>query len=248
MVRGFSRFVLFLFLGLLRAPTRNSPERVRDTIWTFPEKSGKHPGLETPRFSFSQLKRMVNPRASRGIPESHTPILHAQSKRHQGRSVDSNLIPFSGAKARFGSVRLRFGGGTVRAVLVFGSGGSSTKKFFFLCSLTGSDGSGSGFGSWKTVPAVPVPLSVSGKMVPTVPVSGSGSVPQPPCIFRSQRRTPKPKKSHEQHQIISERFEGTTQYNKGFEANHTRKFTRKFGEILVAKVLWSAFKRQRFPE
>ena len=56
MVRGFSRFVLFLFLGLLRAPTRNSPERVRDTIWTCPEKSGKHPGLETPRFSFSQLR------------------------------------------------------------------------------------------------------------------------------------------------------------------------------------------------
>ena len=27
---------------------RNSPERVRDTIWTFPEKSGKPPGLETP--------------------------------------------------------------------------------------------------------------------------------------------------------------------------------------------------------
>ena len=53
MVRGFSRFVLFLFLGLLRAPMRNSPERVRDTIWTFPEKSAKHPGLETPRFSFS---------------------------------------------------------------------------------------------------------------------------------------------------------------------------------------------------
>ena len=56
MVRGFFRFVLLLFLGLLRAPTRNSPERVRDTIWTFPEKSGKHPGLETPRFSFSQVK------------------------------------------------------------------------------------------------------------------------------------------------------------------------------------------------
>ena len=55
MVRGLSRFVLFLFLGLLRAPTRNSPDRVRDTIWTFPEKSGKHPGLETPRFSFSQI-------------------------------------------------------------------------------------------------------------------------------------------------------------------------------------------------
>ena len=53
-VRGFSRFVPFLFLGLLRAPTRNNPERVRDKNWTFPKKSGKHPGLETPRFSFSE--------------------------------------------------------------------------------------------------------------------------------------------------------------------------------------------------
>ena len=57
MVRGFSRIVLFLFLGLLRAPTRNSPERVRDTIWTFPEKSGKHPGLEPPRFSSGTKKK-----------------------------------------------------------------------------------------------------------------------------------------------------------------------------------------------
>ena len=35
-LRGFSRLVLFLLLCLLTAPTRNSPERVRDTIWTFP--------------------------------------------------------------------------------------------------------------------------------------------------------------------------------------------------------------------
>ena len=58
-----------------------------------------------------------------------------------------------------GSVRLRFGGGTVRAVPVFGSGGSSPKKGLplFQYNLTGKDGSG--FGSWKTVPAVPVPLS-----------------------------------------------------------------------------------------
>ena len=47
-------------------------------------------------------------------------------------------------------------------------------------SFTGKDGSGSGFGSWKMVPSVPVPLSVSGETVPTVPVSGSGSVPEPP--------------------------------------------------------------------
>ena len=39
----------------------------------------------------------------------------------------------------------------------------------FQYNLTGKDGSGSGFGSWKTVLAVPVPLSVSGKTVPTVP-------------------------------------------------------------------------------
>ena len=48
MVQGFSPFVPFLFLGLLRAPTRNSPERVRDTIWTFPEKRCETPGLDTP--------------------------------------------------------------------------------------------------------------------------------------------------------------------------------------------------------
>ena len=50
-------------------------------------------------------------------------------------------------------------------VPVFGSGGSSAKKVFLCFStfLTGKDGSGSGFGSWKTVPAVPVPLSVPGK-------------------------------------------------------------------------------------
>ena len=54
MVRDFPDLSFSSFLGLLRAPTRNSPERVRDTIWTVPEKSGKHPGLETPRFSFSQ--------------------------------------------------------------------------------------------------------------------------------------------------------------------------------------------------
>ena len=66
-VSGFSRFsrgsssdgpgifpIPFLFLGLLRAHTRNSPERVRDTIRTFSEESGNPPGLEIPGFGFSQ--------------------------------------------------------------------------------------------------------------------------------------------------------------------------------------------------
>ena len=52
----------------------------------------------------------------------------------------------------------------------------------FQYRITGKNGSGSGFGSWKTVPAVPVPVSVSGKKVPTVPVSGSGSLPERPCF------------------------------------------------------------------
>ena len=43
----------------------------------------------------------------------------------------------------------------------------------FQLQIHREDGSGSGFGSWKTVPAVPVPRSVPAKTVPTVPVSGS---------------------------------------------------------------------------
>ena len=53
----------------------------------------------------------------------------------------------------------------------------------FLCvsvQFHSEDGSGSGSGSWKTVPAVPVRRSVPAKTVPAVPVSGSGSVPGPP--------------------------------------------------------------------
>ena len=50
--------------------------------------------------------------------------------------------------------------------------------------LKGKDGSG--FGSWKTVPAVPVPLSFSAKTVPTVPVPGSGSVLSHPEFQKSK--------------------------------------------------------------
>ena len=74
------------------------------------------------------------------------------------------IVQCSG-RPRSGSVRLRFGGGTVRS-------GSGFRFRRFLCkkgfsasqhSPTRKDGSGSGFGSWKTVPAVPA--------------SGSSSVP-----------------------------------------------------------------------
>ena len=84
------------------------------------------------------------------------------------------------APVRFGSVTVRGWNGSSGSDFRFRQflqgGGFSV----FQYSSKGKDGSGSGFGSLKTVPAVPVPLSVSGKTVPTVPVSGSGSVPEPP--------------------------------------------------------------------
>ena len=85
-------------------------------------------------------------------------------------AVNSLLAEITG-RPRFGSVTVRDWNG---------SSGSGFRFRRFLCKkgfsvfqyfLTGKDGSG--FGSWKTVPAVPVPLSVSGKTVPTVPVPGS---------------------------------------------------------------------------
>ena len=96
---------------------------------------------------------------------------------------------FREAPVRFGSVMV---------CAWDGSSGSGFRFRWFLCkkgfsvfqySLIGKDGSGSGFGSWKTVPAVPVPLSVSGKTVPTIPVSGSGSVPEPPCHLDFPQKT-----------------------------------------------------------
>ena len=86
-----------------------------------------------------------------------------------------------------GSVRFGYGSGVERFERFrFSVPAVPLQKGFslFQYCLTGKEGSGSGFGSWKTVPAVPVPLSVSGKTVPTVPVPGSGSVPEPPWRLR----------------------------------------------------------------
>ena len=130
----------------------------------------------------------------------HNPSRGSLHNRPQGALKFGNVRPeccteFSRLTPRifsgyFREAPVRFG-----SVTVWGWNGSSgsgfrfrrflCKKGFsvFQCIFKGKDGSGSGFGSWKTVPAVPVPLSVSGKTVPTVLVSGSGSVPEPPCYF-----------------------------------------------------------------
>ena len=62
---------------------------------------------------------------------------------------------------------------TVRAVPVFGSDGSSGEKVL-------TERRSFGFGSWKAVPAVPVPRAVPGKTVPTVPIFSS--VLGPSCL------------------------------------------------------------------
>ena len=78
-VWGFSRIFPFLFLGLLTAPARNSPERVGKKIRTFPEKIRKPPGLETPRFSFSQrISRLQQRPAERG---------HVKERQKSSKSV-----------------------------------------------------------------------------------------------------------------------------------------------------------------
>ena len=89
------------------------------------------------------------------------------------------------APVRFGSVAVRGWNGSSGSGFRFRR--LLCKKRLFCVSVqfaTGKDSSGSGFASWKTVPAVPVPLPVSGRTVPTVPVPGSGtsgSVPESPC-------------------------------------------------------------------
>ena len=141
---------------------------------------------ENPPATKKKFQKTQKPRLSPKV-NARSPKVNARSPKVNARSLKVNVKYFQGileefkvfeiGRPRFGSVRLRFGDVAVQAVPVFGSGGSSTKMFFFSVfqySLTGKNGSGSGFGSWKTVPAVPVPLSVSGKTVPTVPVSGSG--------------------------------------------------------------------------
>ena len=148
------------FLVFLEKGTENPPKKQGFFIPTEPLKSLEKKGktLEKTRNS-SQGKKTRN-----------------SKKTRKGRTGQITRV----APVRFGSVT------------VWGWNGSSGSGFRFRRFL---EGGGfcvfqyrlaertvpvSGFGSWKTVPAVPVPSSVPGKTVPTVPVSGSGSVPGPP--------------------------------------------------------------------
>ena len=57
-----------------------------------------------------------------------------------------------------------------------------------------------------------------------------------------QKRTPKPRRiARTAPKNFLNNSRGLPVITQGFEANRTRKFTRKFGEIFVAKVLWGTF-------
>ena len=108
------------------------------------------------------------------------PDSHAAAQSHCDLcELGSYGLDFSGWP-RFGSVTVWGWNGSV-----WGWNGSSRSGFrcqrfskegvcVFQHSFTES------FRFLETVPAVPVPRSVPAKTVPTVPVSGSGSVPGPP--------------------------------------------------------------------
>ena len=64
----------------------------------------------------------------------------------------------------FFEIFLRFRARRALETPVNGGSGCKMGLSVFQYSFTGKDGSSSGSSSWKTVPAVPVPLSVSGKI------------------------------------------------------------------------------------
>ena len=65
-------------------------------------------------------------------------------------------------------------------------------------------------------------------------------------FFSRAKGTLKPTNRTNNAKEVSEQFEGSTQSNKGSEANRTRKFTRKFGKVFVAQVLWGTFSVPNF--
>ena len=139
-------------------------------VWAWPGR------LQLPRLPVIWLACWLGDRGSGPPPESQELQLSVGVCVTSLSHIFHIICNGQGAPVRFGSVTVRGWNG---------SSGSGFRFRRFLCekgfsafqySLKGKDGSG--FGSWKTVPTVPVPLSVSGRTVPTVPVSGSGSVPE----------------------------------------------------------------------
>ena len=110
------------------------------------------------RVLFSKTQQRKRPINLRKIP-AHRPGVPgtsgATNRVHRPVSQGLPVVYQRKKQGGPGSVRLRFGGGTVRAVPVFGSGGSSTKqqfnrkgrfRFRFRFLENGSGGSGSAFG------------------------------------------------------------------------------------------------------
>ena len=77
--QGLSWFVLFLFLGLWRGPTRNIPERVRDRIWNCPQDTGPPPH---PCLGFWENVGRVRDLLRAGLP-CHMPFIPSRSGASQ---------------------------------------------------------------------------------------------------------------------------------------------------------------------
>ena len=141
------------------------------TLQKFPSRNSP-PKVHLPKFNPEIGSKIhIAPLQGRLADEIRPEIFHAC---WQVKKFSPNISPEFSFTSDI-SVRLRFGGGTVRAVPVFGSGGSSAKRAFrvsvefnrkgrfrfrFRFLENGSGGSGSAFGfrekRFRAVPAVPV--------------------------------------------------------------------------------------------
>ena len=146
--------------------------------WKTARKPPKKQGFCIPAEPENIWKRRENAQKNQGNPRKgkEQGIQKKQGKGGQGSH-------------RFGSeiLSVQFG-----SVAVWGWNGSSgsgfrfrrflCKKVFFFCVSVQFNRKGQFRFRFRleTVPALPVPLSVSGRTVPMVLVSGSGSVPEPP--------------------------------------------------------------------
>ena len=121
-------------------------------------------------------QRPFTPSPNHFGPISLNPAICQESGLQLPKTIGYTL--YREAPVRFGSVTVwRWNGSS-------GSGSRFRRFLFkkgfsvFQYSLARKNGSGSGFGSWKTVPAVPVPLSVSGKIL--APIKIKSAFPPPP--------------------------------------------------------------------
>ena len=151
-------------------------EKKKKKARAFPEKSKGFSLRGTPKILGKERKNAPKSKEKQGKRRK-------QGKRTKTRIAGSskNNLPFTGWPW-FGSVRLQSGGGTVRAVPVFGSS-MEQRRGFFCASVKINRGGRFRFRFLKKrFRRFRFRVRFLGKTVPTVLVSGSGTVLEPQCI------------------------------------------------------------------